>query len=69
MKMFMFLSLINFTTKYAEFVQLINLTIIFYALLAFIFGMHLVFLLLSICVEKDVYKFFLKKKFCSDDYP
>lgn len=69
MKMFMFLSLVNFTTKYAEFVQLISLTIIFYALLAFIFGMHLFFLLISICVEKDVYCHFLRKKFCPKDHP
>lgn len=69
MKMFMFLSMVNFTTKYAYFVELIGLTIIFYALLAFIFGSHLFFLLVHLWLEWDVYKHFLFKKFCEKDHP
>jgi hypothetical protein len=64
MKMFMFLSLVTFTTKYAQKVQLISLTVIFYSLLAFIFGLHLFFLLLSLCMERKVYHRFLQRKFC-----
>jgi len=67
--MFMFLSLVTFTTKYAQFVQLINLTVIFYALLAFIFGLHLFFLLLSLCIEKSVYLRFMQSKCCPKDHP
>ena len=67
-KLFLFLSLINFTTKYEETSQLIKLTIIFYAMLAFLFGMHLFFLLVSICLEKEVYKHFLLKKCCPEDH-
>jgi hypothetical protein len=68
-KLFLFLSLINFTTKYTETVQLINLTIIFYTLLAFVFGMHLFFLLVSVVVEKEVYKYFLFRKCCEEEHP
>ena len=68
-KLFLFLSLINFTTKYNTTVQLINLTRIFYGLLAFVFGLHLFFLGLSICIERRVYKYFINKKCCSDQFP
>lgn len=69
MKMFMFLSLLNFTTKYAYYVELISLTTIFYALLAFIFGAHLFFLLTHLLLERTVYLHFLRRKFCPDDHP
>lgn len=68
MKMFMFLSLIDFTTKYVEFIQLINLTQIFYTMIAFIFGCHLFFLLLNIIFERQVYLHFIKKMCCKEDY-
>lgn len=64
MKMFMFLSLVTFTTKYAQKVQLINITVILYALLSFIFGLHLFFLLLSLCIERKVYLRYMYAKFC-----
>lgn len=51
-KLFLFLSLINFTTKYNSSSELISLTIIFYSLLAFVFGMHMTFLLVSIILER-----------------
>ena len=66
--MFLFLSLINFTTKYNSTVQLINLTRIFYGLMAFVFGMHLAFMLISLLVERRVYKYFANKKWCRKEY-
>ena len=66
--MFMFLSLLNFTSQYANFVSLIDLTVIFYLILTFIFGMHLAFLLIAICMEWSVYKHFFLKKFYKDSY-
>lgn len=48
--------------------QLISLASIVYAMLAFVFGMHFFFLVLSIFVEKEVYKHFLVKKCCEDDH-
>jgi hypothetical protein len=68
-KMFMFISLINFTTLYTNQTALLDITVIFYGLLAFIFGMHLFFLLIAIWVEWKVYKHFCFKKFCKEDYP
>ena len=68
-KLFLFLSLINFTTKYNTTVQLITLTQIFYGLMAFVFGMHLFFLLFSLCVERSAYKYFIDKKCCKDSHP
>ena len=67
-KLFLFLSLINFTTKYNSTVQLINLTRIFYGLMAFVFGMHLAFMLISLLVERRVYKYFANKKWCRKEY-
>jgi hypothetical protein len=67
-KLFLFLSLINFTTKYNTTVQLINLTQIFYAMLVFVFGMHLGFVILSICMEKDAYRHFLRKRCCREEH-
>ena len=69
MKLFMFLSLLNFTTQYAYFVQLISLTMIFYGLLAFIFAAHFFFLLLHLCIERGVYRHFLYKKICPKEHP
>lgn len=68
-KLFLFLSLINFTAKYTQTVQLISLTMIFYVLLAFVFGMHFTFILISLYMEKDVYKHFLFKKCCEEEHP
>lgn len=48
MKLFMFVLLINFTTKYTSTTQLIPLTQLLYAVLAFIFAMHFLFLLISL---------------------
>lgn len=64
----MFLSLVDFTTKYVQFIELIGLTQIFYAMLAFIFGTHLFFLLGNMISERKVYWHFLKKKFCRESY-
>ena len=58
------MGLIDFTSQYKSQVQLISLASIFYTLLAFVFGMHFFFLLLSICVERQVYKHFIFKKCC-----
>jgi len=62
----MFLSLVNFTTKYGSTVQLIGLTVIFYSLLAFIFGTHLFFIIMNFIIEREVYKYFLYKRFCKE---
>lgn len=68
-KLFLFLGLINFTTKYTETVQLISLTSILYTLLAFVFGMHLFFLLVSMVMEREVYKHFWLRKCCPEEHP
>jgi len=47
-------------------VQLIGLTRIFYGLLAFVFGMHLFFLGLSLCIERSTYRYFIGRKFCEE---
>ena len=63
----MFLLLINFTTKYTSTTQLIPLTQLLYAVLAFIFGMHLLFLLLSLTLEWRVYWHFMAKRCCEEE--
>lgn len=68
LKMFMFLCLVDFTTKYVQFIELIGLTQIFYAMLAFIFGSHLLFLLVNIVSERRVYWHFLKKRCFRESY-
>ena len=65
----MFVLLINFTTKYTSTTQLIPLTQLLYAVLAFIFAMHLLFLIISLVLEWPVYKHYIKKKCCEEDYP
>jgi hypothetical protein len=69
MKMFMFLSLVNFAGEYAEQANLISLTMIFYGLLAFIFSLHFLFLLIHLCCERKVYRHFLRRKFCEEEHP
>jgi hypothetical protein len=64
MKLFLFMGLIDFTSEYGNGVQLIDLTVIFYGLLASVFGLHFLFMVLSLIVERDVYKHFIKRKFC-----
>lgn len=63
------MSLINFTAKYSQTVQLISLTIIFYTLMACVFAMHFIFMVISILMEREVYKHFLFKKCCEEDHP
>ncbi len=65
----MFLLLINFTAKYSSRTQLIELTQLLYAVLAFIFGVHFACLLLSLLVEWRAYRHFLRKKCCEEDHP
>jgi len=36
-------------------------------MVAFVFGMHMTFLLISIIIERDAYKYFLIKRFCSEE--
>lgn len=37
-------------------------------MMAFVFGMHLFFLLVSILIEREAYKYFLYKKCCPEDH-
>ena len=66
--MFLIISLLDFTTKYVQFIELINLTQIFYAMLAFIFIVHFAFILFNVIVERRVYYHFFMKKFCTKKY-
>ena len=36
--------------------------------MAFVFGMHLVFMVVSLVIERRVYKYFANKKCCKGEY-
>lgn len=55
LKLFLFISLINFVEKYREFTKLIEVTKILFLMLAAIFGFHLVSIILTMIIEGKVY--------------
>ena len=55
LKLFFFLSLINFVEKYKEYTKLTDVTEVFFVMLGLIFGFHFFGLLFCLIMERKVY--------------
>lgn len=58
-KLFTFLSLINFSEKYIEYIRMIEMTHILYQILAFIFGFNLFWIIFNIIAERKIFMRYL----------
>lgn len=66
-KLFLYVSLINFTEKYVSEARMIEMVKILYGMLTFMFGFNFFYILISIFVERDWYMRALSRKFCPND--
>lgn len=55
LKLFLFLSLVNFVEKYKEYTALTDVTEVFFVMLGFIFGFHFFALLFCLFMERKAY--------------
>lgn len=62
-KLFVFISLLNFSEKYTFNKQLIDITQIFYIVLALIFGSHFGWIMINLLIEWKVYWYAVKQRF------